>query len=94
VSLRDKALRGRNSRFCVQHLDGKLSFVAPLLPSTTRRTNFGGPVKSFFREFLQLCRQEKKWWLIPLLALLLLGLAAVFILASNSGISWALYPSK
>jgi hypothetical protein len=51
-------------------------------------------VKSLFREFFQLCRQEKKWWLIPLAVLLLLGLAAVFILASNSGISWALYPAK
>jgi hypothetical protein len=51
-------------------------------------------VKSWFRQFFQLCRQEKKWWLIPLLVVLLLGLAAVFLLASNSGISWALYPSK
>ena len=54
----------------------------------------GPSVKSLFREFFQLCRQEKKWWLIPLAVLLLLGLAAVFILASNSGISWALYPAK
>ena len=54
----------------------------------------GPTVKSWFRQFFQLCWQEKKWWLIPLLVLLLLGLAAVFLLASNSGISWALYPSK
>jgi hypothetical protein len=51
-------------------------------------------VKSLFKEFFQLCWQEKKWWLVPLVVLLLLGLAALFILASNSGISWALYPSK
>ncbi|HXP61336.1 MAG TPA: DUF5989 family protein [Dongiaceae bacterium] len=51
-------------------------------------------MKLWFRQFFQLCRQEKKWWLIPLLVLLLLGLAAVFLLASNSGISWALYPSR
>ena len=51
-------------------------------------------MKSFFREFFQLCREEKKWWLIPLVVLLLLAVAAVFILGSNSGISWALYPSK
>jgi len=51
-------------------------------------------VKSWLREFWLLCKQEKKWWLIPLIVLVLLGLAAVFILASNSGISWALYPSK
>ena len=52
------------------------------------------PVKALFREFLQVARQEKRWWLIPLLALLALGLAAAFLLASNSGISWALYPSR
>ncbi|MGO8678894.1 MAG: DUF5989 family protein [Limisphaerales bacterium] len=51
-------------------------------------------MKSFFREFFQLCREEKKWWLIPLVVVLLLAVAAVFILGSNSGISWALYPSK
>jgi hypothetical protein len=54
----------------------------------------GPSVKSWLREFWLLCKQEKKWWLIPLIVLVLLGLAAVFILASNSGISWALYPSK
>ncbi len=51
-------------------------------------------MKALFREFLQVCRQEKKWWLLPLIALVVLALAAVFILASNAGISWALYPSK
>jgi hypothetical protein len=64
------------------------------LPSPTRIDTFGPSVKSFFREFFQLCRHEKKWWLIPLVVLLLLALAAIFILASNSGISWALYPAK
>ncbi len=51
-------------------------------------------MKSLIKEFFQLCRQEKKWWLIPLAVLLLLGVAAVFLFASGSGISWALYPSK
>jgi hypothetical protein len=33
-----------------------------------------------FKEFFRFCRQEKKWWLIPLIVLLLvLG-------------AWALYP--
>jgi len=56
--------------------------------------SLGPSVKSLFREFFRLCWQERKWWLIPLVIVLLLGLAAVFLLASNSGISWALYPSK
>jgi hypothetical protein len=46
---------------------------------------------SLLKEFLQLCRQEKKWWLIPLVVVLLvLGLVLVF--ASSSGVAWALYP--
>ena len=45
---------------------------------------------SLIKEFLQFSRQEKKWWLIPLIVLLLLaGLIVLF--TSNSGISWMLY---
>lgn len=43
------------------------------------------------KEFLLFARQEKKWWLIPLVVLLL-GLGAILIFASSSGIAWALYP--
>jgi len=43
------------------------------------------------KEFLLFARQEKKWWLIPLVALLLI-LGAILIFASSSGIAWALYP--
>ena len=46
---------------------------------------------SLLKEFLRFCKQEKKWWLAPLIVLLLaLGLILVF--ASSSGIAWALYP--
>ena len=46
---------------------------------------------SLLKEFLRFARQEKKWWLIPLIvALLLLGMVLVF--TASSGISWALYP--
>jgi hypothetical protein len=44
-----------------------------------------------FKEFLGFCRQEKKWWLIPLIALLLV-LGAVLVFTASSGISWAFYP--
>ncbi len=44
-----------------------------------------------FKEFLLFARQEKKWWLIPLVVLLL-ALGAILIFASSSGIAWALYP--
>jgi len=44
-----------------------------------------------FREFLRFCGREKKWWLIPLV-FLLLALAGLLIFASSSGIAWSLYP--
>ena len=44
-----------------------------------------------FREFLRFCAREKKWWLLPLVALLLM-LAAILIFATSSGVVWAIYP--
>ena len=46
---------------------------------------------SLFKEFLKFARQEKKWWLIPLIVLLLL-LGIVLVFTASSGIAWALYP--
>ncbi|MGA2752115.1 MAG: DUF5989 family protein [Verrucomicrobiota bacterium] len=43
------------------------------------------------KEFLGFCKQEKKWWLIPLIVLLL-ALGAFLIFTASSGIAWALYP--
>jgi hypothetical protein len=43
------------------------------------------------KEFLLFARQEKKWWLIPLVVVFLV-LGAILIFASSSGIAWALYP--
>jgi hypothetical protein len=46
---------------------------------------------SVLKEFLRFCGREKKWWLVPLVVVLVvLGLILVF--ASSSGIAWALYP--
>jgi len=44
-----------------------------------------------FREFCRFCAREKKWWLMPLV-FLLLALAIVLIFVSSSGIVWSLYP--
>ena len=46
---------------------------------------------SLLKEFLKFCRQEKKWWLVPLIVLLLV-LGVVLIFAGSSGIASALYP--
>ena len=45
---------------------------------------------SLVKEFLQFARQEKKWWLIPLV-IILLGVGAVLIFSSSSGIAWLMY---
>jgi hypothetical protein len=46
---------------------------------------------SLFKEFLRFARTEKKWWLVPLIILLLL-LGALILFTGSSGIAWALYP--
>jgi polyferredoxin len=46
---------------------------------------------ALLKEFLQFARQEKKWWLVPLV-LVLLVLGAILVFSSSSGIAWALYP--
>lgn len=52
----------------------------------------GSPVMwDLFKEFLQFLRQEKKWWLVPLV-LILVALAALLVFGSSSGIAWAIYP--
>ena len=48
-------------------------------------------MRQICKEFLQFLRQEKKWWLIPLIVLLLV-LGAILIFTATSGIAWALYP--
>jgi hypothetical protein len=45
---------------------------------------------SLFKEFLNFSKKEKKWWLNPLVTILLL-LGAILIFAASSGIAWALY---
>lgn len=46
---------------------------------------------ALLKEFLQFLRQEKKWWLVPLV-LILVALAALLVFGSSSGIAWAIYP--
>ena len=46
---------------------------------------------SLFKEFLRFARAEKKWWLVPLIIVLLL-LGALILFTGSSGIAWALYP--
>jgi hypothetical protein len=43
------------------------------------------------REFFRFCARDKKWWLLPLVVILIV-LAGVLIFASSSGIVWAIYP--
>jgi len=57
----------------------------------TRPVTVANHMWALFKEFLRFCRQEKKWWLIPLI-LLLLVLGAILLFTASSGIAWALYP--
>ena len=53
--------------------------------------DYSGEMWRLLKEFLLFARQEKKWWLIPLVVMLVV-LGAILIFASSSGIAWALYP--
>jgi len=44
-----------------------------------------------FREFLLFLRQEKKWWLVPLV-LLLLALGLLLVFSASSPLAPLLYP--
>jgi len=44
-----------------------------------------------FREFLQFLRDEKKWWLLPIV-LVLLALAALIVFSGGSVFAPLLYP--
>jgi len=46
---------------------------------------------SLLKDFFKFCRQEKKWWLVPLIVVLVI-LGVVLVFAASSGIAWALYP--
>lgn len=43
------------------------------------------------KEFMLFLRQEKKWWLVPLVVLLL-GIGAVIVFTSSSMLAPFLYP--
>ena len=47
--------------------------------------------QSLLREFFLFIRQEKKWWLIPLIAVLLL-VGALIVFAGSSPLAPFLYP--
>ena len=42
-------------------------------------------------ELLEYLRQERKWWLIPIVVLLV-ALGSLLIFGSSSGLGWAIYP--
>jgi hypothetical protein len=48
------------------------------------------PDPGFFREFWQYLKESKKWWLIPIVIVLLLASALVFL--SGSAVGPFIYP--
>ena len=61
-----------------------------LAPATAKSYNYFC-MWSVFKEFLRFLRQEKKWWLLPLVVVLL-ALGALMVLSSGSVLSPLLYP--
>jgi len=47
--------------------------------------------QSLIREFFRFIKQEKKWWLVPLLTVLLL-VGALIVFAGSSPLAPFLYP--
>lgn len=47
--------------------------------------------QSIAREFIAFIRQEKKWWMIPLIVVLL-AVGAVIVFSSTSALAPFLYP--
>lgn len=47
--------------------------------------------QSLFREFLLFLRHEKKWWLAPLI-ILVLGIGALVVFAESSALAPFIYP--
>jgi len=48
-------------------------------------------MRRLLKEFLHYLWQEKKWWLIPLVVMLL-ALGAFLVFGASSGVGWAIYP--
>ena len=46
---------------------------------------------ALLKELLLFLREEKKWWLVPLV-LVLVALGALLVFGTSTGIAWALYP--
>lgn len=65
---------------------GKLSFAK----RTGLRLNRPG-MWAVLKEFLLFLRQEKKWWLIPLVVLLVI-LGAIIVFSSGSVLAPLMYP--
>lgn len=83
--------RGRNLA-ALRHLTTSDSGAGVVGCQTgTGAVSLGRFMWALLKEFLAFARREKKWWLIPLVVLLL-GVGAVLIFTSSGGIVWALYP--
>ncbi len=60
-------------------------------PTPTRYSLASKLMWSLLKEFARFLHQEKKWWLWPLVLLLLL-IGALVVFTASGGIAWLLYP--
>jgi hypothetical protein len=85
-------MKGRLARSDHRHRAAPQRTIRGLpLSKQSSEDNLGFAMWSLLKEFLQFARQEKKWWLVPLIVVLV-ALGAILIFTSSSGLAWALYP--
>ena len=65
--------------------------LAEACQSRPPRLHLDGFMLALLKEFLQFLVQEKKWWLLPLV-FILLALGALMVFSSGSVLSPFLYP--
>ena len=60
-------------------------------PTAFEKSAARQPSGGFVSELWYFLKTNKKWWLIPLVVILLL-VGAIVLFTGSAGISWALYP--
>jgi hypothetical protein len=72
-----------------RHLAGAFTGWKPVPHGATG--SLGMAKQSLIKEFFLFIKQEKKWWLVPLIAVLLL-VGALIVFASSSPLAPFIYP--
>ncbi len=67
------------------------SDIAACRRPNLRHTRERPTMWTLLKEFLEYLRREQKWWLIPVVVILVL-VGALLVFGATSGLGWAIYP--